>query len=78
LRIYDSSSDQPILDWQWREPSLRSFTHLVLKRVLGTGGRALDVGCGTGCAAFAPAERGYDVEGIDVDERVTRLAAATR
>lgn len=74
MKIYESASDQPLVDWQWYEPSLRNITQLVLKRVPRAGGRALDVGCGTGRLTFALAKRGYDVLGIDPNERVIELA----
>lgn len=75
MEIYKSRSDEPLVDWQWHEPSLRNITHLILKRVPGGGGRALDVGCGTGRVTFALAERGWDVTGVDIEPRVIEIAS---
>ncbi len=74
MEIYRSRHEQPLLDWQWLEPSLRNLTHLILKHVPAGGGRALDVGCGTGRVAFRLAARGYRVEGIDIEPRAVELA----
>ena len=39
MQIYDSASDQPILDWQWLEPGLRNITANILQHVPpGAGG----------------------------------------
>ncbi len=74
MEIYKSKNDVPLIDWQWYEPSLRNITHLILKYIPKTGGRALDVGCGTGRVSFALAERGFEVMGIDKEERVINIA----
>jgi SAM-dependent methyltransferase len=74
MRIYEASHDETIVDWQWFEPSLRNITHLVIKHSDRGGGRALDVGCGTGRVAFRLAERGYTVDGVDIEPRVVDLA----
>jgi len=74
MEIYKSKSDKPLLDWQWKEPSLRNLTHLILKFAPRNGGQALDVGCGTGRVSFALARRGFEVEGVDIEERVIKLA----
>ncbi len=74
MEIYASKSDQPIVDWQWHEPSLRNITSLVLRFAPRVRGQALDVGCGTGRVSFALAERGYTVRGIDSEARVIDLA----
>jgi SAM-dependent methyltransferase len=73
MRIYESEREQPLLDWQWLEPSLRNITHLILKHAR-RGGRALDVGCGTGRVAFRLADHGYRVDGIDIEPRAIDLA----
>lgn len=74
MEIYKSQSDQPIIDWQWYEPSLRNITWLILRHVPADAGQALEVGCGTGRVAFALAERGWRVDALDVDERAIQLA----
>jgi len=74
MEIYKSKSDKPLLDWQWKEPSLRNLTHLILKFAPPNGGQALDVGCGTGRVSFALARRGFEVKGVDIEERVIKLA----
>lgn len=74
MQIYKGRSDKAIVDWQWREPSLRNITHLILRNIPDSGGRALDVGCGTGRVSFALAARGYEVEGVDIEERAIGLA----
>ncbi len=74
MKIYESASDQPMVDWQWHEPSLRNITRLMLRRVPKGGGRALDVGCGTGRMATALAKRGWEVHGIDPNPRVIAIA----
>jgi SAM-dependent methyltransferase len=78
MQIYSSAREQPLLDWQWLEPSLRNITHLVLKHAPPGGGRALDVGCGTGRVAFRLADRGYRVEGVDIEPRAIELALRIR
>lgn len=74
MEIYKSCTDKPLIDWQWNEPSLRNITHQILKSLPKAGDRALDVGCGTGRVSFALAERGYEVTGVDVEERVIDIA----
>ena len=38
------------------------------------GGKALDLGCGTGTTAFTMAQLGYDVTGIDISETAIEMA----
>jgi SAM-dependent methyltransferase len=42
----------------------------------GGAGRVLDVGCGTGIAARALRDRGCEVLGVEVDERMAQVARA--
>lgn len=74
MEIYSSKTDKAIVDWQWYEPSLRNITHLILKNVPKANGLALDVGCGTGRVAFALANLGYQVKGVDANERAIEIA----
>jgi SAM-dependent methyltransferase len=74
MEIYKSRSDKPLIEWQSYEPSLRNITHLTLKLIRKTRGRALDVGCGTGRISFALAKKGFEVTGIDIEERVIEIA----
>lgn len=74
MKIYSSKTDEPLVEWQWYEPSLRNITHLVVKAVPKEARRVLDVGCGTGRVSFALAQRGHDVTGIDAHERVVSIA----
>lgn len=74
MEIYKSRGDAPIVDWQWFEPSLRNITHWILRLAPREGGKALDVGCGTGRVAFALAERGFDVVGVDAEPRALAIA----
>ncbi len=74
MKIYKGKSDRSLLNWQWNEPSLKNITHLILKFVSHINGQALDVGCGTGRVSFALADHGYEVLGIDIEERVIKLA----
>jgi SAM-dependent methyltransferase len=78
MQIYTAPRDQPLLDWQWLEPSLRNITHLILKHAPSGGGRALDVGCGSGRVAFRLADRGYRVDGVDIEPRAIALALRIR
>ena len=74
MEIYRSKSDQPLVAWQWHEPSLRNITHYILKFASRSSGRALDVGCGTARVSFGLAEQGYKVYGIDIEKRVIDIA----
>ena len=74
MKIYKSKKDKPILDWQWKEPSLRNLTNLILKFTPQNKGHALDVGCGSGRVSFALGAQEFDVKGIDIEERVINLA----
>jgi 2-polyprenyl-3-methyl-5-hydroxy-6-metoxy-1,4-benzoquinol methylase len=41
-----------------------------------TGGRLLDIGCGSGAGMIRMADLGWQVEGVDFDEEAVRLAAS--
>lgn len=53
-----------------------SYPHALVDALLDDDGarRALDVGCGTGIAAALLAARGCDVLGVEIDERMARVA----
>lgn len=74
MEIYKSREDKTLAEWQWNEPSLRNITHLILRFIRKAGGRALDVGCGTGRVSFALSEKGYEVNGVDIEKRVIDIA----
>jgi SAM-dependent methyltransferase len=74
MEIYQSQADQPILDWQWLEPCLRNLNAIILRYAPHGGGKALDVGCGTGRVAFELAANGFKVDAVDVEPRVIELA----
>lgn len=64
MKVY-SLSKETIQRWQWGDPLLRHLTEIILKLANGIGGRALDVGCGTGRVSVALAREGFQVTGID-------------
>lgn len=74
MEIYHSQADQPILDWQWLEPGLRNITAIILRHLPSGGGKALDVGHGTGRVTFQLAARGFQVDAVDVEPRIVELA----
>lgn len=45
-----------------------------VRRYLPRGGRAIDIGCGTGTNAVYLAQRGFSVVGIDISRRAIALA----
>ena len=57
---------------------LRPFLEAALARLMFGSAKpsALELGCGTGPAACFLAERGFEVEGVDISETAVRLAAA--
>jgi SAM-dependent methyltransferase len=73
MKVYRLSSDT-IEQHQWGDPLLRHLTDKILKLVDVPGGRALDVGCGAGRLATALGRRGFQVDGVDVEERVVEQA----
>jgi ubiquinone/menaquinone biosynthesis C-methylase UbiE len=74
MEIYRGQADQPIVDWQWFEPCLRNITAIILRFLPPGGGKALDVGCGTGRVAFQLAASGFKVDAVDVEPRMIELA----
>ena len=53
---------------QWN-PALKEWERTVISR-FPAGARILDIGCGLGREAFALAEIGFDVVGIDISKEV--------
>ncbi|HEX7355130.1 MAG TPA: class I SAM-dependent methyltransferase [Mycobacteriales bacterium] len=45
-----------------------------VERITAPGARVLDAGCGTGRVAIRLAERGFRVDGVDVDASMLRIA----
>lgn len=73
MRIYQENEDL-IEKWQWGDPAMRNLTDRIL-RLAGEGpGRALDVGCGSGRVSAALSRAGFDVTGVDSEEKVVKLA----
>jgi len=73
MRVYNLSSET-IQNWQWGDPLLRHLTDMVLELSQGLGGRALDVGAGTGRVAVALAQRGFQVDALDPAAEVVEQA----
>lgn len=72
MQVY-AQDDELIERWQWNDPALRNLSDVVLKLLEGRSGRVLDLGCGSGRLVAELAERGFNVDGIDVEERVVAL-----
>ena len=69
-------------DSLWRQPYLIELTYadnfrLVEDSIHGRSLRILEVGCGTGFMSLELARMGHDVVGIDLDERIIRVARRT-
>jgi SAM-dependent methyltransferase len=69
MKVY-SLPRETIRRWQWGDPLLRHLTDFIIRLSGTAGGRALDVGCGTGRVAVALARAGFDVTGVDPAEEV--------
>ena len=63
-------------DEREREYGFMVQRRLVLDMIAGRGGRALEVGCGSGGIARDLVERGYAVAGIDISPAMAKTAAA--
>ncbi|MBI4675658.1 MAG: class I SAM-dependent methyltransferase [Chloroflexi bacterium] len=75
MRVYNLSNET-IQRWQWGDPLMRHLTDMVLALAQGLGGRALDVGAGTGRVAVALARRGFQVDALDPAADVVEQARA--
>jgi SAM-dependent methyltransferase len=72
LQVYQQE-DALIERWQWNDPALRNLSDVVLGLLQGLCGRALDLGCGSGRMAADLAAAGFDVDGIDVEQRAVMI-----
>jgi SAM-dependent methyltransferase len=72
LQVYHQEDDL-IERWQWNDPALRNLSDVVLGLLRGQHGRALDLGCGSGRMAADMAAVGFDVDGIDVEQRAVAI-----
>ena len=72
MQVYQQE-DALIERWQWNDPALRNLSDVVLGLLGGERGRALDLGCGTGRMAAELAAAGFQVDGIDVEERAAGI-----
>jgi SAM-dependent methyltransferase len=73
MQVY-TQDDELIERWQWNDPALRNLSDVVMSLLEGQSGRVLDLGCGSGRLVAELARRSFSVDGIDVEERVIRLA----
>ena len=72
MQVYQQE-DELIERWQWNDPALRNLSDIVLSLLRGQRGRALDLGCGSGRMAANLAAAGFDVDGIDVEQRAVAI-----
>jgi SAM-dependent methyltransferase len=72
MQVYQQEDDL-IERWQWNDPALRNLSDVVLGLLAGAQGRALDLGCGSGRMAADLAAAGFEVDGIDVEERAVAI-----
>jgi SAM-dependent methyltransferase len=73
IKMYDQD-DALVEQWQCRDPALTNITDLIMKMLSPLRGRALDVGCGTGRVTIRLAEQGFEVDALDVEEKVIDIA----
>ncbi len=69
-------------DSRWRQPYLIELTYadnfsLVENSIRGRNLRVLEIGCGTGFMSLELARMGHDVVGIDMNEKILRIARRT-
>ncbi len=72
MQVY-TQEDELIERWQWNDPALRNLSNVVISLLEGQSGRVLDLGCGSGRMVAELARRSFNVDGIDVEERVIAL-----
>jgi SAM-dependent methyltransferase len=79
MQVYQQEDDL-IERWQWNDPALRNLSDVVLgllspslRQDSGALPRALDLGCGSGRMAADLAAAGFEVDGIDVEERAVAI-----
>jgi len=76
MKIYGEVSAHIILS-QSRDPLLRYLTLMIAKlarRYVQNGGKILDLGCGIGRTSVALAKAGYEVMGLDINEKAVNIA----
>lgn len=73
IKIYGAIKET-ITAWQWEEPGLRNITDTILSIINPNPGKVLDVGCGTGRVALTLANRGFEVDAIDIEPKVIQIA----
>ncbi len=75
MQVY-TQEDELIERWQWNDPALRNLSDIVLgllHKVCQPGARILDLGCGSGRLSADMAAAGFQVDGIDVEERAVAI-----
>ncbi len=72
MQVY--AQDEDLIErWQWNDPALRNLSDVVIGLLRGERGRVLDLGCGSGRFSAALAAAGFQVDGIDVEERAVSI-----
>lgn len=72
MQVY-LQEDELIERWQWNDPALRNLSDVVIGLLGDQHGRVLDLGCGTGRLVADLAARGFEVDGIDVEQRAVLI-----
>ena len=73
MKIY-KCSNKIIENSHYRDPWLRNISDIILSLINIKGGRALDVGCGTGRISILLAKRGFKVDAVDIEPKVIDIA----
>ncbi|KKB82562.1 hypothetical protein VW35_00290 [Devosia soli] len=67
--VYDDAPDHGLSD-----PGIRDRWASLLRELLPSAGRVLDIGCGTGSLSVLAAEQGHEVLGLDSSSEMLRRA----